>query len=81
MLNFRLNLSRKQANELRKKLAEAESAKMIEFFDEHKDRITVYHLPTFSPDYNPIEKLWKKVKQAGTHLHYFPTFESLILKV
>jgi len=57
------------------------SAQMIEFFDEHKDRITVYHLPTFSPDYNPIEKLWKKVKQAGTHLHYFPTFESLILKV
>jgi transposase len=57
------------------------SMQMIEFFDEHKDRITVYHLPTFSPDYNPIEKLWKKVKQAGTHLHYFPTFESLILKV
>jgi len=57
------------------------STQMIEFFDEHKDRISVYHLPTFSPDYNPIEKLWKKVKQAGTHLQYFPTFESLIMKV
>ncbi len=57
------------------------SMQMMEFFDQHKDRISVYHLPTFSPDYNPIEKLWKKVKQAGTHLHYFPTFESLILKV
>ena len=33
-------------------------------------------MPTLS-----IEKLWKKVKEDGTHLHYFPTFESLINKV
>lgn len=57
------------------------SSEMIKFFEKHKHRITVYQLPTFSPDYNPIEKLWKKVKQAGTHLQYFPTFESLVLKV
>jgi hypothetical protein len=23
----------------------------------------------------PVEKLWKKIKQPDTHLHYFPTFE------
>jgi hypothetical protein len=34
-------------------------------------------LPSDSPDDNPIEKLWKKVKKEGTHLHYFPTFEAL----
>ena len=39
--------------------------------------MTVFELPSYSPDYNPIEMLWKKVKQKGTHLHYFPTFESL----
>ena len=37
----------------------------------------VYRLPSCSPDYNPIEKLWKKVKQHGVHLKYFPTFEAL----
>jgi transposase len=51
------------------------------FFYEHKDRITVYQLPVYSPDYNPIEKLWKKVKQAGVHLCYFPTFDDLKNKV
>ena len=35
----------------------------------------------YSPDYNPIEKLWKKIKQQETHLHYFPTFEALTEKV
>ncbi len=54
---------------------------MKAFFEEHKERITVYQLPSYSPDYNPIEKLWKKIKEKGTHLHYFPTFESLVEKV
>ncbi len=57
------------------------SVLMKEFFNKHKNRISVFQLPSFSPDYNPIEKLWKKVKQAGTHLKYFPTFDSLIDKV
>ena len=41
----------------------------------------MYTLPAYSPDYNPIEKLWKKIKEKETHLHYFPTFESLTKKV
>lgn len=55
--------------------------KMAEFFTQHADRITVYTLPSYSPDFNPIEKLWKKIKQHGTHLKYFPTFETLTNKV
>jgi transposase len=51
------------------------------FFYDHKDRITVYQLPVYSPDYNPIEKLWKKVKEKGIHLCYFPTFDDLKRKV
>ena len=54
---------------------------MKEFFEQNSARLTVYQLPSYSPDYNPIEKLWKKVKQKGTHLHYFPTFEDLKNKV
>src|SRR5262249_16291488 len=33
--------------------------------------------PTYSPDYTPSEKLWKKIKQQDTHLHYCPPFEAL----
>jgi len=53
------------------------SKAMGEFFAKHSNRITVYPLPSYSPDYNPIEKLWKKIKEKEVHLHYFPTFESL----
>jgi transposase len=44
-------------------------------------RLQSVPLPTYAPDYNPIEKLWKKIKQQDTHLHYFPTFEALTEKV
>jgi transposase len=57
------------------------SEEMQVFFYEHKDRITIRQLPVYSPDYNPIEKLWKKVKQKGIHLSYFPTFDDLKNKV
>ncbi|MDI6791458.1 MAG: IS630 family transposase [bacterium] len=57
------------------------SKAMNEFFAKESDRITVYQLPSYSPDYNPIEKLWKKIKEKEIHLHYFPTFDSLRNKV
>lgn len=41
------------------------------------DRLTIERLPAFSPDYNPIEKLWKNTKKESTHLKYFKTFEEL----
>ena len=57
------------------------SAETKRFFAQHAERLTVYQLPSYSPDYNPIEKLWKKLKQQETHLHYFPTFGALSAKV
>jgi transposase len=53
------------------------SAAMQRFFALHTARLTVFQLPSYSPDDNPLEKLWKKVKKAGTHLQDFPTFEAL----
>ena len=50
------------------------SAARQRFCAEHMERLMVCQLPAYSPDYKPIEKLWKKVKKEGTHLHYFPTF-------
>jgi transposase len=57
------------------------SAATKAFFAQQTARLQVVQLPTYSPDYNPIEKLWKKIKQQETHLHYFPTFEALTEKV
>jgi transposase len=54
---------------------------MKSFFEQFKERLTVYQLPTYSPDFNPIEKLWKNIKKDEIHLHYFPTFDSLKQKV
>jgi transposase len=57
------------------------SAETKAFFARQAPRLQVVQLPTDSPDYNPIEKLWKKIKQQETHLHYFPTFAALTEKV
>ena len=47
------------------------------FIESVKERLTVYRLPSYSPDYNPIEQLWKKIKKEGTHNKYFPHFQDL----
>lgn len=52
-----------------------------DFFARHADRITVYQLSSYSPDYNPIEFLWKKVKTRSTHNQYFPEFHLLTVNV
>jgi len=54
---------------------------MGEFFAKHSDRLTVYQLPRYSPNYNPIEYLWRNVKKQVTHLRYFPVFGDLTKKV
>jgi transposase len=53
------------------------SAAMTHFFDAHADRLTIEQLPSYSPDFNPIEHLWKKIKKEATHLKYFPDFSHL----
>jgi hypothetical protein len=57
------------------------SAETKACFAQQTARWQVVQLPTYAPDYNPIEKLGKKIKQQDTHLHYFPTFEALPEKV
>lgn len=57
------------------------SAAMKAFFAAHCHRITVFDLPAYSPDFNPIEGLWKRIKDNFTHLVYFPDFASLTTAV
>jgi len=54
------------------------AAETQRFVAQHAARLTVYRLPSYSPDYNPIEHLWRNVKRGKTHNRYFPTFEALI---
>jgi hypothetical protein len=51
---------------------------MPRFFAVHSARVMVFQLPSDAPDETPIEKLWKHVKQEGTHLPSFPTCQALI---
>ena len=48
-----------------------------EFVTTTEGRLILERLPAFSPDFNPIEKLWKNTKRDATHLKYFETFEAL----
>ena len=57
------------------------SAATQAFFAAHSDRLTVEPLPSYSPDYNPIEYLWKKTKQRATHNKYFKEFAALTISV
>jgi transposase len=51
------------------------------FLAAHRDRLTEHPLPSYSPDYNPIEYLWKKTKQRATHNKYFKEFTALTISV
>jgi transposase len=49
-----------------------------QFFAQHHERLTVYRLPSYSPDYNPIEYLWRNTKKEATHNKYFEQFQEVI---
>jgi len=53
------------------------SKAMQAFFETHADRLSIEQLPAYSPDFTPIEHLWKKVKKEATHLKHFPEFTDL----
>ena len=57
------------------------SASTQAFLAAHSDRITAEPLPSYSPDYNPIEYLWKKTKKRATHNQYFKEFAALTVSV
>ena len=57
------------------------SASTQAFLVVHSDRMTAEPLPSYSPDYNPIEYLWKKTQKRATHNKYFKEFAALTVSV
>jgi transposase len=53
------------------------SAKVKAFLRKIRSRLTLHYLPAYSPDFNPIEGLWKKLKKSTTHNIYFKSIEFL----
>lgn len=45
------------------------------------DRFELEYLPAYSPDLNPIERVWKLTRRCCTHNEYFPTIESIMSAV
>ena len=52
--------------------------KIRRFLSNNYNRIEFIRLPKYSPMLNPIEKLWKKVKQNFMHNKFFETKEAFI---
>jgi transposase len=57
------------------------SASTKAFLAAYRARITEHPFPSYSPDDNPIESLWKKTKKRATHNQYFKEFAVLTVSV
>jgi len=57
------------------------AAALAPFWHAHRGRLFTTRLPSYSPDYNPIEFLWRATKRQATHNRYFPVFGALIASV
>lgn len=47
------------------------------FFAKNQDRLQRAFLPPYSPELNPIERVWRITRRKVTHNRYFPNIEYL----
>jgi transposase len=53
------------------------SKELTDFEKDMSKRLSLHRLPSYSPDFNPIEYVWRKIKRAATHNVYFESFSDL----
>ena len=46
-----------------------------------QDRFTLDYLPPYSPDLNPIERVWKLTRRLCLHNQYFPSLKEVVATV
>jgi len=48
---------------------------------QHRKHLALLFLPPYSPDLNPMERVWKLTRRQCTHNHYFPDLSDLVTSV
>jgi transposase len=46
---------------------------VYEWFGEHRKKLVVFLLPSYSPEFNAVERLWHYTRKKATHNRYFDT--------
>jgi transposase len=49
-----------------------------EYRDKNRERLSLEFLPPYSPELNPIERLWKLTRRLATHNQYFQTLTDIV---
>jgi transposase len=47
------------------------------FLQKYRKRLRLEFLPPYSPELNPIERVWKLIRRLCTHNEYFPNLTAL----
>lgn len=47
-------------------------------YSDIKEAVNIISLPPYSPDYNPIEQVWRITRREKTHNRFWATLETLI---
>jgi transposase len=48
---------------------------------EQEPEFTLDYLPPYSPELNPVERVWKRTRRNCVHNVFFPTLQALVEKV
>ena len=51
----------------------------VHVLDMHLQDLQVEYLPPYSPELNPIERVWKLTRRLRLHNRYFPKLEDVFL--
>ena len=54
------------------------SVSLESFLEVRRQCLKLEFLPPYSPDLNPIERVWKLTRKLCTHNQYFPCMEDLV---
>lgn len=49
-----------------------------EYLERYEGRVSLDYLPPYSPELNPIERVWKLLRRLCTHNQYFETLDLLL---